>query len=203
MSLVAGAFEGGCSHVLSCTPGGDETAMRSDDGLRHACRAAAHQHDGGIVGPGCATGVAPSRCVTAEAVLEPHITRLELDAMAALLFLEEGEQHAQERRQIFLDARGDDALDRRFALNLFQPVVERCQRDDDLDARGVEWFTELAAGVERVQRKHGGPRLPCAEFRDQKLRTVWQQQRHTVAFRDAGGHERSGKPIAQPIEVGI
>ena len=111
--------------------------MRSDDGLRHAGRAAAHQHDGGIVGRRGrrATEVAPYRCGVLQAILKPLIARLELDAVAALLFLEQREQHAQQRRQILLDARRDDALHRRLALNFLQALVERRQRDDDLDAR--------------------------------------------------------------------
>ncbi len=190
--------------------GGHETPMRSDDRLGHARRAATHQHDGWVVRLWSATEVAPGRCVVApdrcavlEAVLKPHVARLELDAMALLLFLDEREQHAKQRRQIFLDIRGDDPLDGRLRLKLFQPLVERCQRDDHLDACRLERLTQFACGVERIQRQHAGTRFPRPEFRNQKLRRVRQQQCHTVALDDACLHEPGSKSLAQPIEVAV
>jgi hypothetical protein len=49
----------------------------------------------------------------AKAILKPLVAWLELDTVPTLLFLELREQHAEQRRQIFLDAGGDDTLDRR------------------------------------------------------------------------------------------
>ena len=91
----------------------------------------------------------------------------------------------------------------RLALNFLQPRVERRERDDELDAGGLEGLAKLAGGVERIERKHRGARFPRAELGNQELRAVRQQQRDAIAFPDAGGHERRGEPVAQAIELGV
>src|SRR5436190_5713641 len=89
-----------------------QTTMRSDDGLRLAGRSAAHQQDCGIVRRGVDLTAGTTIGSMAKTILEPLVAWLELDAVPTLLFLEKREQHAEQRGKVFLDARGDDALDR-------------------------------------------------------------------------------------------
>ena len=89
-----------------------ETTMQADNGLGRPRRAPAHQHDGRIVwfrgatevahyrsGTGVPTcGLVRGRCVRLQTVLKPCVAGLEVDSMAVLLFLEQREERAKERR---------------------------------------------------------------------------------------------------------
>ncbi len=186
-----------------------ETTMRADNGLRQTRRATAHQHDGRIVWFGGATEVAPYRCVRRpmrlglQTVLKPGVAGLEIDPMAVFLFLEQREERAKKRRQVFLDAGGDDVPDLRIALKVFHPFVKRRQRDDDLDAGRVERLPQFGAGVERIQGQHRGPRLPRPNLGNQELRAIRQQEGDAVSLLHTRFHERGGEPVAQPIEIRV
>src|SRR5687768_14954326 len=121
--------------------------------------------------------------------------------MAGFLFLEEGEEYAQQRRKIFLDARRDDALYWCVALDLFQTFVERRQCDDDLDAGGRQRFAKLAAGIKRIQRQDSGACFPRADFCNQKLWAVRQDQRNAISFFDPCVDERCSEAVAQTVEI--
>src|SRR5688572_25258416 len=179
-----------------------EASMRSDDGFRHARCAAAHEHDRGIVGRRCSADlkVGTTTVSVLQTILEPQIAGFELNAMAAFLFLEDREEYLKQPRQIFLDAGRDDALHARVALNFFQASVERRERYDELDSCRSERFAKFAGGVERIERHHGRAGFPRADFCDQELRTVGENERDAVALFYTGADERCGKAVAQSVE---
>src|SRR5688572_26226759 len=179
--------------------------MRSDNRFRHAGCPTAHEHDRGIVGGGCSTDlkVGTTTVSVFQTILEPQIAGFELNAMAALLFLEDREEHLKQPRQILLDACGDDALHAYVALDFFQAGVERGERHDELDSRGSEWFAKFAGGVERIERHDGRARLPRTDFCDEELRTVGEDERDAVPLFYACVEKRCREAVAQAVKVFI
>ena len=79
----------------------------ADDGLGRSGRASAHQHDGRIAGRG-GSALRVRASTGCQQILKPHVTWLDRHPVPALLLLEQREQHAQNGREVFLDARRDD-----------------------------------------------------------------------------------------------
>ena len=144
----------------------------------------------------------PSAAVHEQQVREVVVARRDRHAIAVPALAEQREQHAQQRRQVLLDVRGDDAAHRRSRLNPLHPRVEARQRDDGLDAVLAERSLELRLGVHRVQRRDDGAELPGAELRDEELRAVGQHDRDAVVAPDAERRERGRERVAQAAELG-
>src|SRR6266851_4541332 len=97
-------------------------------------------------------------------------------AVALALLARQREQHAQQRRKVFLDVRRDDAAQWSPPLHLLHPLVEPRQRDDRLDAVLADRAFELALGISRVDRRDDRANLPGAELGDEELWAVGQEE---------------------------
>jgi predicted metal-dependent phosphoesterase TrpH len=70
--------------------------------------------------------------------LEPEIICTgKLDAMPSFLFLGQGEQQAQEGREVLLNVAHDHVAQLGVVPDAFDPLVERAEGDDDLGTRIV------------------------------------------------------------------
>jgi hypothetical protein len=102
----------------------DHAVMRADDAFGRTRRSAAHQDHRRIVRVDM-TRRTPGGVMALESVGESFVTVTERDLLALFLLLEQLVARAQRRRQILLDAGGDEPVERRLGLNAFQLVVVR------------------------------------------------------------------------------
>jgi hypothetical protein len=79
--------------------------------------------------------------------------------------------------------------------------LEGRECDDDFRLRRRERFLHLARGVNRILRRDDSADLPDRELGDKELRTVWKDERDTVATLDAGFLERLREGVAPLVEL--
>jgi hypothetical protein len=136
-------------------------------------------------------------------VLQPEVPVRDRDPVAFPGLLEQREEQAQRRWQVFLDRRRDDPLDDGSPLHALQPVVEGRQRHDRLGACGVEDLLHLALAVGGVYGDDDGAGLPRAELRDEELRAVREQNRDAIPFADAEFPECCRERCALTVELTV
>jgi len=127
----------------------------------------------------------------------------ELDAMALFLLFHEGEEKAQNRRQVLFDVRRDHPFQLRGLLNRFDPFVEKGHRDHDLGPAVDKGSFQLPFRVDRIHGRNHAARLPDAELSDNKLGTVGKKKGYPVAFLDTQIDKGCGKGVTRSFQLSI
>ncbi len=133
-------------------------------------------------------------------VLQPDIVTLHLLQILPLLLLhQQGEHKFHKRRQVFLDAGGDEKTKIGTALYLFYCVVERGQHDGHFRSAVFESELKLRLAIQRVDGYRDSPGLPDSKLTNYNIRAVRHEHRHTVTFFDTDGNQPGGQHIAQMV----
>lgn len=177
-------------------PGSDQPGVPAHRPFGRARGATAHQDNCGVVRVNRHRGTG-SMPIRLEQLPEPQCTRGERALLRRVPGVGHRVHHAQEWRQIVLDVCRDHARDGRLRLDSIHPLGERSQSDHRLSPAVGQEELQFLAAVQGIERHHDRSGLPDAQFRDDELWAVREQQRQAVARHDPLVAQGSGKGITQ------
>ena len=199
---VVPVAEHGAGVGVELGSGDDQGAVRGEDGLGLTGGAAAEEQDGGVGGPDWKRG-GRGRGETLQEVGKILVAVAQLDAVAFLLLLEQGEEQGEMGGQEVLDMAGDDALDGGAGLDGFDLIVEGVEGDNGLGLALDEGVLELPLGVGGVDGAKDGAGLPGAELGDDGLGRVGEEGGDPFAAGDTEGEQGGGECVGEGGEAGV
>ena len=183
-------------------PRHQQAAVGADGSLGRTGGAAAEEHERRVLGADRHAGPG-SAGVAAQQVGQPLVPGLECDTVALGLFLGQGVQQAQQRRQVLFDVGGQDAAERGVALDRFDLVVEAREHHRHLGATFLKGLLQLMPGVQGVHRHGDGARLPGTQLGDEDLGDVGQHQGDPITLFHPQRCQSGGTGVAQPLPFAI
>src|SRR6266550_4803343 len=113
---------------------------------------------------------------------ESEIAVLQLNSITFFFFAEKRVANPQLEREIFLDVCSDNASDRRFGLQSLHLIVSSIQHNDGLRACCIERIRHLMLAIRGIEGANDRADLPRCQFRNEKLRTIWERKRNTISL---------------------